>query len=115
MSVLDRFRLDGRKAIITAGSRGLGLSMAKALAEAGADLLLVSKTLENLEAARNSLLSTGRNVEIVAADLSQPEVVETTCQMIVEDHGPIDIVINNVGGRLLNVAVVGQLFCQRLV
>ncbi len=114
MSVLDRFRLDGRKAIITAGSRGLGLSMAKALAEAGADLLLVSKTLENLEAARNSLLSTGRNVEIVAADLSQPEVVETTCQMIVEDHGPIDILINNVGGRLHNVPVVEQELSQWL-
>ncbi len=108
MSVFDRFRLDGRKAMITAGSRGLGLVMAKALAEAGADLVLVSKTRENLEAAKQELLATGRNIELVAADLSKPKIVETTCHEILANHRPIDILINNVGGRFHDVPVVEQ-------
>ena len=50
MSVLDRFRLDGRRAVVTGASRGLGRGMALALAEAGADVVITGRTAETLDA-----------------------------------------------------------------
>jgi gluconate 5-dehydrogenase len=108
MSVLDLFRLDGKRALITAGSRGLGQAMAQALAEAGADLVLVSQNLENLHKAQQALQATGRSVDVVQADLFQPEQVERMCTRVLADHRPIDILINNVGGRRENIPLLEQ-------
>lgn len=99
MTVMDMFRLDGKRALITAGSRGLGRAMAQALAEVGADLVLVSQNLDNLKKAQQELQATGRKVDIVQADLYQPAEVEKMCAKVLADHGPIDILINNAGGR----------------
>ncbi len=55
MSVFDKFRLDGKRALITGGSRGLGRAMAQALAEAGADLVLVGRESSHLETAAREL------------------------------------------------------------
>jgi gluconate 5-dehydrogenase len=104
MSVLDKFRLHGKRALITGGSRGLGRAMAQALAEVGADLVLVGTSAEHLARAEKELASTGRRIELVTADLFLPEQTETMCQRVLADHGPIDILINNVGGRRENIA-----------
>jgi gluconate 5-dehydrogenase len=104
MSVLDRFRLDGKRALITGGSRGLGRAMAQALAEAGADLVLVGTDPDNLTRARDELIPLGRRVEAVRADLSSPDQTQAMCERVLADFGPIDVLVNNVGGRRENVA-----------
>jgi gluconate 5-dehydrogenase len=108
MSVLDKFRLDGRRALVTGGSRGLGRAIAQALAEAGADLVLVGRDEETLQQARAELAALGRRVEVLPADLTDPAAVERMCAAVLAEHGPIDILVNNVGGRRENVPVVEQ-------
>jgi NAD(P)-dependent dehydrogenase (short-subunit alcohol dehydrogenase family) len=104
VSVLDKFRLDGRRALVTGGSRGLGRAMAGAFAEAGADLILVGRDADSLERARAELVQLGHDVRIVAADLSSGEAAEQLCDTLLRDHRPIDILVNNVGGRRENIA-----------
>jgi NAD(P)-dependent dehydrogenase (short-subunit alcohol dehydrogenase family) len=117
MNVFDQFRLDGRRALITGGSRGLGRAMAQSLAEAGADLVLVGREAATLTEAQRELAALGRRVDIVSADLFTPVAVEAMCTRVLEIHGPIDILINNVGGRRENVPVVEQTLAdwQRLI
>src|SRR5438309_3493989 len=102
MSVFDKFRLDGKRALITGGSRGLGRAMAQALAEAGADLVLVGTDPNNLLKAHEELSPLGRRVDIVAADLFSPDETQQMCERVLATHGPIDILVNNVGGRRQN-------------
>src|SRR5262245_50107310 len=97
--VLDQFRLDGKRAAITGGSRGLGRAIAQALAEAGADLVLAGRDADNLEQARKELSETGRRVEVVVADLSSGAGAEKFCAEALAKHSPIDVLVNNVGGR----------------
>lgn len=104
MSVLDVFRLDGRRALITGGSRGLGRAMAQAFAEAGADLVLVGREEATLRQAQSELAPTGRRVDLISADLFSPAAVEQMCRDALERHGPIHILVNNVGGRRENIA-----------
>ena len=104
MSVLDRFRLDGKRALITGGSRGLGRAMAQALAEAGADLVLVGTDPDNLRQAQDELRALGRRIDAVRADLFSPEETQQMCERVLGEHGPIDVLVNNVGGRRENVA-----------
>ena len=103
MNVLDTFRLDGKTACVTGGSRGLGFAMAKGLAEAGADLILVGREVASLENARAELASLGRKVEILTADVGEPAPSEEAATRVVEQWGPVDILINNVGGRRIDV------------
>ena len=103
MSVLDRFRLQGRRALITGASRGLGLAMAKALAEAGADLVLVGRDREALDAAARELRALGRQVNLLSFDVGVPAEAQRMCDKVLADHGPIDVLINNVGGRRINI------------
>ena len=104
MAVLDRFRLDGRTAVITGGSRGLGRAMAQALAEAGSDIVLIGRDLESLTVAKQELSLLGRRVSIVEGDVSTPHGATGACQRVLTLGQPIDILINNVGGRRLDVA-----------
>lgn len=99
MSVLDRFRLDGRRALVTGGSRGLGRAMATALAEAGADLVIAGRDSASLDEAATALRTTGRQVDTVQADLGDPAACEAAIADVLATQGPVDILINNVGGR----------------
>jgi NAD(P)-dependent dehydrogenase (short-subunit alcohol dehydrogenase family) len=104
MNVLDRFRLDGKRALITGGSRGLGRAMAQALAEAGADLLLVGRDADSLRQARDELALLGRRVDLLAGDVGVPAEAERVCAEALAQHGPIHVLVNNVGGRRDNIA-----------
>jgi len=102
MSVFDQLRLDGRRAVITGGTRGLGLEMAKTLGEAGAQLVIASRDAGHLEQARNILKEVTNSVETVQADLSTPAGAEQFCSSVLSSFSPIEILINNVGGRRVN-------------
>jgi NAD(P)-dependent dehydrogenase (short-subunit alcohol dehydrogenase family) len=99
MTILDRFRLDNKRAFITGGSRGLGLAMATALAEAGADIVLAGRDQASLEAAADTIRGLGREAWTIEADMADPATCETTAERVAAEHGPIDILINNIGGR----------------
>lgn len=103
MSLFDRFRLDGQKLFITGGSRGLGREMALAIAEAGADVILVGRDGESLQQTTDDIRSLGRQAWSFQRDMSKPTECETTCHDALAQHGPIDILINNVGGRRENI------------
>jgi gluconate 5-dehydrogenase len=105
MTILDRFRLDGKRALITGGSRGLGRAIAQAFAEAGADLVLVGSNRENLLRAENELRPLGRHIDLVVADLFSPEGTQGMCDRVLTENGPVHILVNNVGGRRENVAL----------
>lgn len=102
MSVLDRFRLNGKRAFITGGSRGLGREMALALAEAGADLVVSGRDAASLEGVAAEIRERGRNAETIVADIGVPEECERACREVLAG-GSIDILINNVGGRRENI------------
>ena len=104
MAVLDFFDLRGRRALITGGSRGLGLEMARALGEAGAELILVGSNLDHLRSAVESLEKDEIKVVGMLADLSSPAGAELLCDRVLAEHPPVDILINNVGGRRINTA-----------
>jgi len=104
MSVMDKFRLDGRRALVTGGSRGLGRAVAQAFAEAGADLVLVGRDTATLQQARDELRALGRRVDTLTGDLTTGEEAERICSVVLAEYGPIDILINNVGGRRENIA-----------
>ncbi len=103
MSVLDRFRLDGKRLFITGGSRGLGREMALGCAEAGADVVLVGRDRESLEATANAIRERDREAATITADIGQLDQCESACREALETHGPIDILINNVGGRRIDI------------
>jgi gluconate 5-dehydrogenase len=103
MSVLDRFRLDGKRLFITGGSRGLGREMALALAEAGADVVLTGRTLDSLQQTADAIRQRGRAADVVQADMGDPATCESTCRQALEQFGDFDILINNVGGRRVNI------------
>src|SRR5262247_896676 len=103
MSILDRFRLDGKRLFITGGSRGLGREMAVAIADAGADVILVGRDQPSLDKTASDIRALGRQAWTITADVGKPAECEQACQSALERHGPIDILINNVGGRRENI------------
>ncbi|MEC0226154.1 SDR family NAD(P)-dependent oxidoreductase [Paenibacillus alba] len=95
---LELFRLDGRVALITGGTRGLGLVMAQALAEAGADVIVTSREKEKAQASAHAIAqSTGRRALGLAVDVTIAEQVDAMVASAVEAFGRIDILINNAG------------------
>lgn len=93
-TVLDLFRLDGRRALVTGGSKGLGRAIAQALAEAGAEPVLVSRTQAECDAAADAIrAATGRPARGIAADVT----VAADVDRLAEAVGPIDVLVNSAG------------------
>jgi NAD(P)-dependent dehydrogenase (short-subunit alcohol dehydrogenase family) len=105
MNVLDRFRLDGKRLMVTGGSRGFGRVIALAAADAGADIVLVAREREALAKTADEVRERGRQVSIFVADVGQPSECEELCNRVLAESPPIDILVNNVGGRNLDVPI----------
>ena len=99
-STLDLFRVDGRRALVTGASRGLGRCMALALADAGADVVITGRTHATLDATGDAIRDRGRQAWTVRADMGEPAGCEAACLTIQRELGPIDILVNNVGNRI---------------
>lgn len=108
MTLFDRFSLTDKRLFITGGSRGLGREMALAIAEAGADVILTGRDEESLEQTAADIRDLGRTAIPLPADCANPETCEEICHKALAEHGPIDILINNVGGRVVDVPVAEQ-------
>src|SRR5688500_5344147 len=97
-NVLDLFRLNNRRALVTGGAKGLGLVMATALAEAGADVAITSRAIGDAQsAAERTASSTGRHVIGLSADVLDPGGIDRLAAEAQAQLGPIDILINNAG------------------
>lgn len=97
MTVLDRFRLDGKVAIITGASSGLGVEFAISLAEAGADVVLAARRADHLEITAERVRATGRQALPVQADVANPEQCSDVVDKAVRHFGHLDILVNNAG------------------
>ena len=128
MNVIELFRLDGKVAIVTGGSRGLGFWMAEALAEAGADVVLCARKLEPCEKAAKHIQEIGVRSLAVCCDVTDPDAVKALVEKTVLEFGRVDILINNAGfiweepaenvtletwNRTLAVNVTGTFLCSQ--
>jgi len=105
-SVLDSFRLEGRRALVTGGAKGLGRVMATALAQAGAEVGITSRSLAECEQAAAAIGgSTGRRVLAFRADVTSSSDIEALAKQADSELGGVDILINNAGINIRGAAV----------
>jgi 2-dehydro-3-deoxy-D-gluconate 5-dehydrogenase len=124
------FDLSGRVALVTGGSRGLGRAMADALARAGADLVITSRTRADLDRAAEELRRHGQRVLSVASDVTDEPSIRDLVQQALDRFGQIDILVNNAGvgetqsvvdmdpaywDRIMQVNVRGPMLCCKHV
>lgn len=94
---LERFRLDGRTALVTGGASGIGLCCVEALAEAGATVVIADRDASAIEPAVARLAAGGHAVEGVVLDVTDSAAVQSAADRMMEAHGRIDILVNNAG------------------
>ena len=97
MSVLDMFRLDGKVAIVTGASSGLGVHFAEALAEAGADVVLAARRVERLDSTRLLVEAHGRRSLMVQTDVADPDACQSLVDQAMAAFGRVDVLVNNAG------------------
>lgn len=126
----DLFDLTGKVAIVTGTSRGLGQYFARALAGAGADLVITSRKLSNLTEFKEEIESLGRKALPVQLDVLSQSDIENMVQTVMAEYGKIDILVNNAGlnirnpvtefswqdwDTVLNTNLKGSFFCAKAV
>src|SRR5882724_9643841 len=98
MENLSLFDLSGKVALVTGGSKGLGKAMARGFAQAGADVVISSRTESDLRTALDEILAgTGRKGKYIVADMSKREDVKRLAKSALDAFGRIDILVNNAG------------------
>jgi NAD(P)-dependent dehydrogenase (short-subunit alcohol dehydrogenase family) len=97
MSILDLFRLDGKVAIVTGASAGLGVAFAEALAEAGADVALGARRVDRLQQTKAGVAERGRRAIAVATDVADPDSCQGLVDAAMNEFGRVDILVNNAG------------------
>jgi 7-alpha-hydroxysteroid dehydrogenase len=98
--ILDRFRLDGRVAIVTGAGRGIGAGIARAFAEVGADVAIGARTAAQLEEVATAVRAAGRRALVVPGDLRTREGMHALVERALAELGRIDVVVNNAGGSM---------------
>jgi len=97
MNILDRFRLDGRVAVVTGASSGLGVAFAQALAQAGADVVLGARRVERLSETGALIEAEGRKFAALQTDVTNPDECTALIALAIERFGRVDILVNNAG------------------
>lgn len=100
MSLQQWFGLEGRQALVTGASRGLGRAMALALAKAGADVVITGRTEESLARTADEIAGLGRKAGTLLADMHDGPSSAAACEEVLERFGAIDILVNNIGNRV---------------
>ncbi len=114
--ILDRFRLDGKTALVTGGAQGIGRAFAHALAEAGAAVAVVDLSLENAERTAHELTGKGARALAIRADVTQPDSVEAMMRTIIEAWGTLTIAVNNAGiGQWVDSEVMSEADWDRML
>lgn len=97
MSISELFRLDGKVAVVTGASSGLGVACAKALAEAGADVAVAARRAEPLQTTAALVEAAGRRGLAVPTDVTDPDACTRLIEQTVAELGRVDILVNNAG------------------
>ncbi len=104
-TILDYFRLDGLSAIVTGSRTGIGYAIASALTEAGANLVINSRSAEGLEDAAKELRQFGRRVVTCVGDVSDHSTREALIKSALDSFGTVDILVNNAGTTARSPAI----------
>jgi NAD(P)-dependent dehydrogenase (short-subunit alcohol dehydrogenase family) len=97
MTITDLFRLDGKVAVVTGGSSGLGVAFARALAEAGADVALGARRADRLDNTAGLVRDAGRRAVAVTTDVAEPASCTALVEAAMTELGRVDILVNNAG------------------
>lgn len=130
MEVLEKFKLQGKVALVTGAGRNLGKSIALSLAEAGADVAVTSRTLSEIERTEQEIKKKGRKALAIRMDVTDSNLVERAVKKIIAELGRIDILVNNAATRsfkslleisegewrsVIDTNLMGAFFCCKAV
>jgi 7-alpha-hydroxysteroid dehydrogenase len=96
--ITAQFRIDGKAALVTGAGKGIGRGIALTFAEAGADVALVARTKDDLEAVAEQIRARGRNAVAIAADVTEIDWLTDVVEQAVGALGGLDVLVNNAGG-----------------
>jgi NAD(P)-dependent dehydrogenase (short-subunit alcohol dehydrogenase family) len=97
VNTLDSFRLSGQTALVTGATKGIGRAIARSLAEAGANIVVVGRDADDADAVRTELQELGVEVLVALADITRPDEIDRVVQSSLERFGAIDVLVNNAG------------------
>ncbi len=105
MSVFDKFKLSGKVALITGGSRGIGKSVAHGFGQAGADIAIIARGEQEAQETAKELEQYGVKTLAVPCDITEPKQVKAMVEKVASELGRIDILVNNAGTAVINDAI----------